>query len=113
MCLTTAGSMPCTAACAANGGWPSGAIESDRRQKGGENVTVIYYAVTLFDRTPKDPYGVFRYENVKRTIERYDPGAGVWADTPSLLKYIMNGELGAEQITKREAVRLIKQGFSP
>ena len=76
-------------------------------------MTVTYYAVTLFDRTPEDPYGVFRYDNAKGKIERYDTDAGGWISAPSLVKYIMNGELGAELITKREAERLIKRGFLP
>jgi hypothetical protein len=62
-----------------------------------------YYAVVLHDRTPDKPYNVFRAKGL--TTELYRPGSG-WVDTPSLVRYVMLGEDGAEVISKALANRL-------
>lgn len=63
-----------------------------------------YYAVVGFTRTVANPVSIFRV--TPETCEVYDKGLGKWRYEPHFTKYI-EGELGAEPISKPAADRII------
>lgn len=45
-------------------------------------------------------------------IERFDPRAGAWTEGPSsFLRFVVDGELGAEEISAGEADRMMAAGL--
>lgn len=55
-----------------------------------------------------------RYTAAALEIERYDPEAAAWTPGPSeILRYVNEGEIGADEISKDEAERLIAAGLPP
>ena len=54
-----------------------------------------------------------RYEpNVALDIERYDPAAGAWTVGPgTFLRFVNEGEDGADEIPEAEALELIRRGL--
>jgi hypothetical protein len=66
-----------------------------------------YYALIGNDRTADDPYSVFRH--VGSDWQLWDRAAKRWKTEVSLASYVMDGELGAVEITKGAANRVIKK----
>jgi hypothetical protein len=60
-----------------------------------------YWAVVGLGRTRSNPYSVFRHNS--ETIEQWQ---GRWVYQPSLLRYVMGDDMGADVITLSEANRL-------
>lgn len=47
-------------------------------------------------------------------VERFDPAAGDWTPGPgTFLRFVNEGELGADEISAEEAERLIAAGLPP
>lgn len=47
-------------------------------------------------------------------VERFDPDAGSWTPGPeTFLRFVNEGELGADEISAKEAERLIAAGLPP
>lgn len=65
-----------------------------------------YYALIGSDRKPDDPYSVFRH--VGGDWQLWDRAAKRWRTEISLASYIIDGEVGAVEIAKAAANRVIK-----
>jgi len=65
-----------------------------------------YYAVTGLTRTLTDPHFVFRHDGGTGAIERYWPEPMGWVDAPSLLRFLVGDDDGADPITLAQANRL-------
>lgn len=55
-----------------------------------------------------------RYSRAGLYVERFDPAAGSWTEgPPSFLRFVNDGEIGADEISPAEAERLIAAGLPP
>lgn len=55
-----------------------------------------------------------RHEDDGLYVEKYDPAVGAWTEGPgTLLRFVNEGELGADEISEQEAERLIAAGLPP
>lgn len=74
-------------------------------------MTTRYYALTGIQRTAEDPYSVFRES--RGVTEVWDRETKEWRFERSLATYIMDGEVGAVEISKGAADRVIKELAKP
>ncbi len=72
-------------------------------------MSMRYYALVLNDREADDPHSVFREvrEAKDYRTDVWDRELGAWRLQMSLAAYIIDGEIGAVEITKAEAERVI------
>lgn len=55
-----------------------------------------------------------RYSSSALHVERFDPAAASWTKGPnSFLRFVNDGEIGADEISKTEAERMIAAGDVP
>ncbi len=71
---------------------------------------IRYYALVLDDRPATNPYSVFREVHAPDDyrLDVWDRALGEWQLQMSLARYTLNGEIGAVEISKAEADRIIK-----
>ncbi len=70
----------------------------------------------LLDPQFRQAAAVFRIRNARSGlfIERWSPAADAWTEGPgTLLRFVNEGELGADEIDEAEARRLIASGTLP
>lgn len=70
----------------------------------------------LLDPQFRSTAAVFRIRNDRTGlhVERWSPAAAAWTPGPgTLLRFVNEGELGAEEIEEQEARRLIAAGELP
>jgi hypothetical protein len=72
-----------------------------------DNATV-YYAQVGYDRTPEDPYNVFRkVDHPDQPNYRRDRVTKTWIERRDLARYTRKSEDGADVITKAQAEAII------
>lgn len=70
----------------------------------------------LLDPEFRTTAAIFRIRRARGElhVERYDPEAGAWTEgPPTLLRFVNDGELGADEIPKAEADAMIAAGSLP
>ncbi len=72
-------------------------------------MSIRYFALVLNDRAPRDPHSVFREvrSNTDYRVDVWDRELENWRIQMSLAAYTLNGEIGAVEITRAEADRVI------
>ena len=72
-------------------------------------MSIRYYALVLNDREADDPHSVFREvsEGKKYRTDIWDRALDAWREELSMADYILDGEVGAVEITRAEANRVI------
>ncbi len=78
-------------------------------REGEIEMSIRYYALILDDREADDPHSVFREVREARDYRTdvWDRELRNWRLQMSLAAYIIDGEVGAVEITRAEADRVI------